>query len=172
MIQHSINSELPKDNAREKIGEAVQDRPSLFIRSASVPYPHRRWNERTLRLFPPRDFNRLLSRKCCSAFWLVGNMRPHEWRGCTYEFHEIPAMAKASRLSWKWWHDGGLQGRGNGGFVTGQQQHSSFSRAVPSPHEGGLQGRGNGGFVAEDLPPLLRQSRRLRHKSRSFPGYL
>jgi hypothetical protein len=36
---------------------------------------------------------------------------------------------------------------------TGQQQHSSFSRAVPSPHEGGLQGRGNGGFVAEDLPP-------------------
>jgi len=39
----------------------------------------------------------------------------------------------------------------------GQQQHSSFSRAVPSPHEGGLQGRGNGGFVAEDLPPLPRQ---------------
>ena len=55
---------------------------------------------------------------------------------------------------------------------TGQQQHSSFSRAVPSPHEGGLQGRGNGGFVAEDLPPLPRQPRRLRRKSRSFPVYL
>src|SRR5271170_5265178 len=43
--------------------------------------------------------------------------------------------------------------------------------AVPSQHEGGLQGRGNGGFVSEDLPPLPRQSRRLRRKSRSFPVY-
>ena len=38
--------------------------------------------------------------------------------------------------------------------------------------KGGLQGRGNGGFVAEDLPPLPRQSRRLRSKSRCFQVYL